>query len=214
MRYNLYMRYYISDLHFYHINLLTKMDCRGFDSVEQMNEYMIERWNSKIKKNDEVIILGDLSFGNGKQTSEIVNRLKGRLFLIRGNHDDRYLKDKEFDASRFEWIKDYEEMHDNNRKVILCHYPIICYNGQYRIDANGSAKAYMLYGHVHDTRDEKLIEQFCKITTGTRINPDDENDLRTIPCQMINCFCMYSDYQPLTLDEWIELDKKRKEANL
>lgn len=35
------------------------MDKRGFESVEQMNEYMIEKWNAKINKNDEVIILGD-----------------------------------------------------------------------------------------------------------------------------------------------------------
>jgi hypothetical protein len=27
---------------------------------------------------------------------------------------------------------------------------------------------------------------------------------------MINCFCMYSDYVPLTLDEWIALDEKRR----
>jgi hypothetical protein len=26
-----------------------------------------------------------------------------------------------------------------------------------------------------------------------------------------NPFCMFSDYVPLTLDEWIELDKKRRE---
>ena len=33
-----------------------------------------------------------------------------------------------------------------------------------------------------------------------------------IPCQMINCFCMFSDYIPLTLDEWIEVDRKRRAA--
>jgi hypothetical protein len=26
---------------------------------------------------------------------------------------------------------------------------------------------------------------------------------------MINCFCMYSDYTPLTLDEWIMNEKAR-----
>ena len=57
-----------------------------------------------------------------------------------------------------------------------------------------------------------MIDEFAKITTNTRISPNDENDTRTIPFQMINCFCMYSDYQPLSLDEWIETDKKRKEA--
>ena len=46
------MRYYISDLHFYHHNLLDKMDNRGFSSVEEMNEYIIEQWNKKVRKND------------------------------------------------------------------------------------------------------------------------------------------------------------------
>ena len=30
-----------------------------------------------------------------------------------------------------------------------------------------------------------------------------------LPCRMINCFCMYSDYVPLTLDEWIINDRER-----
>lgn len=34
-----------------------------------------------------------------------------------------------------------------------------------------------------------------------------------IPCNMINCFCMYSNYQPLTLDEWIACDKNRKQKS-
>ena len=53
------MRYYISDLHFYHANMNTQMDQRGFASLEEMNEYMIEQWNQKVRKNDEVVILGD-----------------------------------------------------------------------------------------------------------------------------------------------------------
>ena len=128
------MRYYISDLHFYHHNLLDKMDNRGFSSVEEMNEYIIEQWNKKVRKNDEVVILGDLSYGNGIQTNEILNRLKGKLFLIRGNHDKLYLEDKNFDSSRFGWIRDYAELNDYRKKVILCHYIICCYNGKYRID--------------------------------------------------------------------------------
>ena len=87
-------------------NLLTEMDNRGFESVEQMNEVMIEKWNKKVHARDEVLILGDLSLGNGEETNRILSRLKGRLYLIRGNHDERYLKDKNFDASRFEWIRD------------------------------------------------------------------------------------------------------------
>lgn len=205
------MRYYIADLHFFHESLNTKMDCRGFKSAEEMNEYMIEKWNAKVRRNDDVIILGDLSWGSAEETNILLERLKGRLHLIQGNHD-RFLKDKAFDASRFVWIKHYEELQDNRRKIILSHFPVMCYNGQYRLDEEGNPKTYMLYGHVHDTHDQRLLEQFQKITKDTKaVGPDGVS--RHIPCNMINCFCMYSDYTPLTLDEWIECDKKRRESD-
>ena len=81
------MRYYIADLHFFHENMNTKMDCRGFANVEEMNEYIIEKWNKKVRNNDEVVILGDLSWAKAEVTNELLKRLKGKLYLIRGNHD-------------------------------------------------------------------------------------------------------------------------------
>lgn len=199
------MRFYIADPHFFHGALNTKMDKRGFDSPEAMNEYMLAQWNKKVGRNDEVVILGDLSWGKAKETNDLLEQLHGRLYLIQGNHD-RFLKNKEFNAGRFVWIKPYEELQDNKRKVILCHYPIMCYNGQYRLDKEGKPKVYMLYGHVHDTFDQRLLEQYQRITANSVIEQLDGRK-RKIPCQMINCFCMYSDYTPLTLDEWIVLGK-------
>ena len=199
------MRYYIADLHFFHAAMNQRMDKRGFANVEEMNEYMIEKWNGKVRKNDDVVIIGDLSWGNAEETNALLNRLNGRLYLIQGNHD-RFLANKDMDISRFQWIKPYEELSDNKRKVVLCHYPIMCYNGQYRLDEEGNPKTYMLYGHVHDTQDQRLLEQFQEITRNT-ITTDAQGNTRNIPCNMINCFCVYSDYEPLTLDEWIEHEK-------
>lgn len=187
------------------------MDMRGFADAEQMNAYMIGQWNSKIRKNDEVVILGDFSFGKGEETNRILEQLNGRLFLIRGNHDDRYLKDRAFRKDRFEWIKDYEKLHDNGRSVVLSHYPVFCYDGQYRRDAQGRPKTYMLYGHVHDTYDEILVNRFVRETKDAMRMAHGQTEEKNIPCQMINCFCMYSDYIPLSLDEWIELDAARRQ---
>lgn len=50
------MRYYIADTHFFHRSLNEKMDQRGFEDIEHMNEYMIDQWNSKVRKNDEVVV--------------------------------------------------------------------------------------------------------------------------------------------------------------
>lgn len=203
------MRYYISDLHFYHDRLNTKMDERGFETVEAMNRYMISQWNRKVRWNDEVVILGDFSIEKGEKTNQILQRLNGRKYLIIGNHD-RFLKDRHFDQSLFQWIEPYMELKDNKRKIVLSHYPIFCYDGQYRVNEKGEPKTYMLYGHVHNTYDEILVNHFQNMTRLQKRLIKDAQEEKPIPCQMINCFCMFSDYIPLTLDEWIDVDRKRR----
>ncbi len=201
------MRLYISDLHFFHEALNTKMDRRGFESAEAMNEYMIEKWNSRVKKRDEVVILGDFSVGKAEETNEVLRRLNGKLYLITGNHD-HFVNSPAFDAGRFVWVKPYAKMHDNGRRVVLCHFPILCYDGQYRRNKKGEAYTYMLYGHVHDTPDAGMVREcaaLCRSKTRT-LYPEKEE--APVPCNMINCFCGYSDYVPLSLDEWIEVNSR------
>ncbi len=191
------MRYYIADCHFGH-DRARILDNRDFNSVEQMDSEMVSIWNKVVrKKKDEVVILGDLSVLKGEEVNNILKQLNGRKYLVAGNHDMRFLHDKKFDVSLFEWIKPYAELRDNNRTVVLSHYPVICYNGQYKGD-----KTYMLYGHVHNTADYQNVKRFVAETrksTSGGIN---------IPCNMINCFTVFSGYRPLTLDEWIEIQEK------
>ena len=97
-------------------------------------------------------------------------------------------------------------MNDNKRKVILCHYPIPFYNGQYRLKKSGEPKTYMLYGHVHETRDEILMRRFIEEIRQTEYTPIHGEHTAVIPCNMINCFCKRSDYEPLSLSEWIALE--------
>ncbi len=200
------MRYYIADTHFWHEAMLRKFDKRGFDSIEEMHDYMVSQWNKKVRKNDDVVVLGDFSLGTPNQTLEITERLNGHLHLITGNHDQ--VENKKYDYSRFRWIKDYAELYDNRRRVVLSHYPIMCYNGQYALDKESNARTYMLYGHVHDTDDMRFIEDYIKKMRHATHKDYEGNDA-TVPLQMINCFCMYSDYQPLTLDEWIDLARSK-----
>ncbi len=203
------MRYYISDLHFFHGDMNENMDNRGFASAEDMNEYMIGKWNDRVRSNDEVVILGDFSFGKAAETMELLETLKGRKYMIAGNHD-RFLSDKKFDTAMFKWIADYKEIRDNKRRVILSHYPVFCYKGQFHRDKEGNPKTYMLYGHVHNTFDELLVNRFQNITRSVVRPGFEDPEEGRIPCHMINCFCMFSDYTPLTLDEWIENDAKRR----
>jgi hypothetical protein len=68
----------------------------------------------------------------------------------------------------------------------------------------------MLYGHVHNTFDEYLVNEYQERLSNYKRPVFGSDEMVTIPCQMINCFCMFSDYVPLTLDEWIEVDRKRR----
>ncbi len=201
---------YISDLHFYHHRLCQQMDRRGFSGYEEMNIHMIRQWNEKVRAKDDVYILGDFSVARGEATNIVLSQLKGKKHLIVGNHD-RYLSDKAFDRSFFCSVELYKEIRDNGRKVILSHYPIFCYNGQYSRDKSGKALTYMLYGHTHNTHDEVLIDRFITQTRQTSVSSRYGPEPEPIPCNMINCFCMFSGYQPMTLNEWIEIDQKRRE---
>ena len=201
------MIFYIADCHFFHGALNERMDKRGFEDVKAMNEYMIERWNDKVTSKDTVVILGDLSLGKVDETNELIDCLKGKLCLIRGNHD-KYVSSPSFNRSRFEWIEDYKVIADSQKKVVCSHYPIPFYDGQYRLRHNGEPKNYMLYGHVHETRDEILMKKIIEMIGNAQYNPIGSTHESTIPCNMINCFCKRSDYTPLTLNEWIKLNEK------
>lgn len=202
---------YISDCHFYHDNLCRNLDHRGFIDFEEMNEFMIKQWNSRVTPKDDVYILGDFCFGKGDAAERIIKQLKGKLHLIIGNHD-RFLQDKSFDRRLFRSIEPYSEIRDKGRTVILSHYPVFCYKGQYRKNTDGSPATYMLYGHVHNTHDEQLVNQFIMQTRATMVQSKHADRPEPIPCNMINCFCMFSNYTPLTLDEWINADRERRAA--
>lgn len=86
----------ISDTHFLHKNILTFRDgasgklVRGddFADVDEMNEHMIERWNSVVKQGDIVYHLGDVMMGDKDEFKKLWPRLNGSKRLIVGNHDD------------------------------------------------------------------------------------------------------------------------------
>ena len=82
-----------------------------------------------------------------------------------------------------------------------------CYR---REDYAGTLAALEKYESPDETfEDEKLLLQIQRVISETEVDVVGGGK-RTIPCHMINCFCGYSDYVPLTLDEWIENDKLRK----
>ena len=78
------------------------------------------------------------------------------------------------------------------------HYPVFCYNGQFRRGADGTPLTYMLHGHIHKSEDQVLVDRFSTETRAMMRKSAHQETAQPVPCQMINCFCMYSDYTPLT----------------
>lgn len=132
--------FFTSDTHFGHKNIITFCN-RPYKNIEEMSEGLIQNWNKRISRGDSVYHLGDFSMGSKELTLKVLNRLKGNIFLVRGNHDDM-IKGKL--ADRFAWIKDYYELKSplDKRKIVLCHFPIQVWNMSHK----GS---WHLHGHCH-----------------------------------------------------------------
>src|ERR1035437_2859125 len=75
-----------SDSHYNHARI-SEFCGRPYESVNRMNQDLMERWNSVVKPLDTTYHLGDFAFASKAQISEFRRALKGRIVLVRGNHD-------------------------------------------------------------------------------------------------------------------------------
>lgn len=166
-----------SDHHFGHRNI-SRLAGRPFpdtdDGVIEMNEALIEAWNSVVGSDDTVMVLGDFAMGRVDHSLPVLDRLNGTKHLIYGNHDkcspDYYRTPKPEKVA--EWTERYLEagfstvspsgslMSDdiaavtpNREGVLLHHYP---YSG----DTQGNDRhadsrpiddgAWLVHGHMHE----------------------------------------------------------------
>ena len=181
--------FFTSDLHFGHENVI-RFDKRPWNTVEEMNQGLMERWNRKVQKGDLVYVLGDLFWkGDSKMVLEYLNNLNGQIYMIKGNHD-RWLHNAGV-KNRLAGVKDYLDtdvpLKDGmKRRVILSHYFIPFYNGHLY-------NAIMLHGHSHNT-EEYEAEEKMKVWLNQN----------GFPCRAYNVGCMHWNYEPVTLDEVLE----------
>ncbi len=158
------MIYFTADLHFYHKFMASH---RGYDNVEEMNSDIINRINRRVTSDDELYILGDLSFSNVDNTARILSELNGRKYLIKGNHDN----DKKLIKlqTHFEWIKDYHllklSIEGIKYYLIMFHYPLMTWD-----------RAHHGTWHIHGHSHGNLVSNE---TTRMDIGWDIKNDLFT-----------------------------------
>ena len=140
------MIYFIADTHFSHEGIIEFCN-RPFQTVHEMNETMIANWNARISHGDNVYIVGDFCWHGGPENAiDITKRLRGRKHLVKGNHDWKYLEDKDY-REQFVRVEDIIEIVDNGRRIVLCHYPMLEYNGERR-------GGWHIHGHIHNRKED------------------------------------------------------------
>lgn len=145
--------FFTADTHFGHLGII-KRCYRPFDTVEDMDETMISRWNEVVEERDTVYHLGD--FGWKKKHSElIVPKLNGRIILVRGTHDKN--------LPQYLFIENYllRYIRMEGEKITLCHYPM-------RSWPHSHHGSWQLHGHSHGRC--APLEGRCQLEVGVDVH--------------------------------------------
>ena len=136
-----------SDLHFMH-NKPFIYEQRGFQSVYEMNEAIVKRFNEVVKPEDDVYILGDLMLNDNEAGRQLINRLNGWLHIVYGNHDTSARR--EIYSHIWKLVEAGDALTLKYKyHFYLSHYPTLCAN--YDEDKPLKARIINLCGHSHTT---------------------------------------------------------------
>ena len=150
------MNFFTADSHFSSSdNSVITRDFRPFDSLEEMNEKIIEIWNGQVTDEDVIYHLGDFvnyNWGDSDYVPRLnlVQKINAKVVLILGNNEKRIMEN-EF-AGNFEEFRKYLiscgfhdvyenklEMKIGEKQFRLIHCPV---------DAN-KENIYNLFAHIH-----------------------------------------------------------------
>lgn len=160
--------YFTSDTHFGHKNVIGYCS-RPWKTVEEMDEALIENWNSVVKPHDCVYHLGDFAFAKRPRIKEIVAQLNGHKVLILGNHDlnrkEDFWREAGFEVVHklgygkslpYQLSIDYVK--GSRVPFYMCHYPLKHAMGDYdkrdylvpHAPEDDERNKPLVHGHVHE----------------------------------------------------------------
>lgn len=134
-----------SDTHFGHDREFI-WKARGFNSVKEMNETIVQKWNDTISTEDDVYVLGDIILGDPSNI-EYVKRLNGKFHIVLGNHDTANREKMYRELPNVVEIAEvgirlkYKKHH-----FVLTHYPMMTGNLE---KESLKQMSLNLYGHTH-----------------------------------------------------------------
>jgi len=137
-------KWFISDTHFSHTNII-RYTGRPFQSVNEMDERLIENWNALVELQDTVFFLGDFGLGTTDFLASLCARLHGNKICIRGNHDGSLAK---MHMIGFSLVLESAFIKIGRHQVELVHIP-----------SQLAPSHFQLHGHVHEKRPNKLIDR-------------------------------------------------------
>ena len=134
--------WFTADWHINHNNIIRYCK-RPFGSSDQMTEFLIKAYNSRVAPNDNAFFIGDLAWTHDQEMVErLLSRLNGRKVLIPGNHDFK----PTVNARGWDAVNPIFEISvpdgDGRQVIVLCHYAMRTWNKSHY----GS---WHLYGHSH-----------------------------------------------------------------
>lgn len=144
------MIYFTADLHLGHENIIRFCN-RPFQSVQEMDETIINNWNSVIKTDDLVYFLGDFHMGSRSEFRKYADRLNGSIYFIPGSHDKYPTRNCmiarggsyfSFNEPIMEINTNLVDEYGNKRLIVLCHYSMRSWNKSHYA-------SYHLFGHHH-----------------------------------------------------------------
>lgn len=154
--------WFSSDLHFSHQNIIKfEPKSRGwFDNVDEMNEHIIDTWNTHVQPEDTVYVLGDVALGPIQESMQNVASLNGTKHLISGNHcrtwkGNKKLRERDFSLyfeSGFSTIQDEMYLRLGDTPVVLSHFPYAGDSGDEDRYVEHRPRDFGLWnicGHVH-----------------------------------------------------------------
>ena len=131
--------FFVSDTHFCHAKSIT-FGNRPFKDVTEMNDGLIDRWNSVVSPRDTIYHLGDFGFNNLDDLRKIRYRLNGKIHMILGNHDYKNKLDR--CGAWFSSMSVMKEININKQHIVLCHYSMRVWNRSHY-------NSQHLFGHSH-----------------------------------------------------------------
>lgn len=154
----------LSDSHYHHKNIcrgttswrnedgsVPTHNTRDFNTIEEMNQTIVNNINAVVKPDDTLFMLGDIVFSGSDKVMKFIDQINCKfLHLVFGNHDKHFKRNVDNCLSRFISSQDILEANIEGYDVVMSHFPIASWNKL----GKGSIH---LYGHLHSKGEDRFI---------------------------------------------------------